>query len=297
MSAGNMSYLYYPGCTLKTKATDLDECAKKAAEALDIPLTEWDAWQCCGTVYPLAQDEIATRLSAVRTLDEAKRGGHDLLTLCSACHHVIKRVNRDMQVNTDIRTKANNYLALDTPYTGETRVVHYLEMLRDEVGFSKLRKRVTHPLSGLRVGAYYGCMLLRPADEMLFDDPENPSLMEDFIAAIGAEPVIYPYRNECCGGYMALEEKGLVQELCDKILDSAMQKGAQALITACPLCRYNLNKNATNHRIPVYYFTELLAQALGVQEAQGWQELQQEQQKLDGGSVRAAQKEVSDEPQ
>jgi len=267
LRAGNMSYLYYPGCTLKTKATDLDECAKKSAEALDIPLVEWDAWQCCGAVYPLAQDEIATRLSAIRTLDEARRGGHDLLTLCSACHHVIKRVNRDMQTNADIRSKANNYLALDRPYTGETRVVHYLEMLRDKVGFAELRKRVTNPLTGLKVGAYYGCMLLRPGEEMLFDDPENPSLIEDFLVAIGAEPVVYPYRNECCGGYMALEDNGLVQELCDRILDSAMQKGAQALITACPLCRYNLNKNATNHQIPVYYFTELLAQALGVQAA------------------------------
>ena len=259
-----MSFQYYPGCTLKTKAKDLDECARKSAEALGVPLIEWEEWQCCGTVYPQAQDEIATRLAAIRALDEARRNGSDLLTICSACHHVMKRINRDMQTNEDIRTKANNYLALDTPYTGQTRVVHYLEMLRDTVGFDELRKRVLYPLTGRRIGAYYGCMLLRPSKEMQFDDPENPSIMEDFLEAIGAEPVRYPYRNECCGGYVALEEAALVGELCGKVLDSARQKGAEALITACPLCRYNLRKNGSKQDMPVYYFSELLAEALGV---------------------------------
>jgi len=259
-----MSFLYYPGCTLKTKAADLDTYAKKSAEALGISLIEWEEWQCCGTVYPQAQDEIATRLSAIRTLDEARRKESDLLTLCSACHHVLKRINHDMQTNPDIRTKANNYLALDTPYTGQTRVVHYLEMLRDTVGFAEIRKRVLHPLTGRKIGAYYGCLLLRPGSVMGFDDPEAPTIMENFIESLGAESIVFPYRNECCGGYIMLEEKKLVQELSGRILDSAAQAGAEALITACPLCRYNLTKNAPGQGLPVYYFTELLAEAMGV---------------------------------
>ena len=259
-----MSFLYYPGCTLKTKAKDLDEYAKKSAEALGIPIIEWEEWQCCGTVYPQSQDEIATRLSAIRVLDEARKNESDLLTLCSACHHVIKRVNRDMQNNEDIWTKANNYLELETPYTGQTRVVHYLEMLRDVVGFDELKQRVKKPLEGRRIGAYYGCMLLRPSTEMQFDNPENPTIMEDFLKAIGAEPVVFPYRNECCGAYLALEDRDLVQELSGKVMASAGQRDAEALITACPLCRYNLNKEAAEGSPTVYYFTELLAEALDV---------------------------------
>ena len=156
-------------------------------------------------------------------------------------------------------------MQLEAPYEGETTVLHYLEVLRDRVGFDKLKEKVVNPLTRKKIGAYYGCLLLRPGKIMAFDDPENPRIMEDFIRALGAEPVIYPYRNECCGGYISLKEKEMSQNMCEKIEESAAGFGADMLITACPLCKYNLNKNAGN-RLPVYYFTELLAEALGVKE-------------------------------
>ena len=260
-----MKYSYYPGCTLKNKAKDLDAYARASALALGFELEEIENWQCCGGVYPLGSDEIATKLSSGRALNEAKEKGQDLVTLCSACHHVIKRVNDDMKNVDDIRFRANNYLKLDTPYAGETKVVHFLELLRDTIGFDELKKRVVKPLTGKNIGAYYGCLLLRPSGILAFDDPENPKIMEDFIRALGAEPVIYPYRNECCGGYISLKEKDMAKNMCDKITESASGFGADMLITACPLCMYNLNKSASKD-IPVYYFTELLAEALGLKE-------------------------------
>ena len=260
-----MKYSYYPGCTLKNKAKDLDEYARAAAKALGFEMEEIKDWQCCGGVYPLGSDEIATKLSSVRALNDAKEKGQDLITVCSACHHVLKRVNDDMKNVDDIRTRANNYLKLDTPYEGETNVLHYLEVLRDEVGFDEIKKKVVNPLTGKKIGAYYGCLLLRPGKIMAFDNPENPTIMEDFIRALGAEPVVYPYRNECCGGYISLKEKEMAQNMCEKIMDSAKGFEADMLITACPLCMYNLKKNG-NGDLPVYYFTELLAEALGVKE-------------------------------
>jgi heterodisulfide reductase subunit B len=266
MMAVNMEYIYYPGCTLRTKAKKLDGFARKSLEFLGVSVSEPADWQCCGAVYPMAEDEVATRLSAVRLLEQAHREQKSLLTLCSACHHVIKRVNDDVKTNADIRDKANNYLELDKPYNGDVRVVHFLEMLRDDIGFDELKKRVVKPLSGRRVAAYYGCLLLRPSNVMQFDDPENPSIFEDFIKALGAEPVVFSYRNECCGGY-CIERSG---ELCSsafsgKVNDSAEQNGADSIISACPLCRYNLSKNAGDGSPKAYYFTELLAEALGVQ--------------------------------
>ncbi len=258
-----MVYSYYPGCTLKTKAKDLDEYGRKAAEALGITLEELPEWQCCGAVYPLATDEIATKLSAVRALANAKEKDQPLVTLCSACHHVIKRVNNDMKTNDDIITRVNNYLKLDEKYNGETEVIHYLEMLRDKIGFDELKKKVVNPLKGRKIAAYYGCMLLRPSKEMQMDDPENPTIMEDFIKAIGAEPVVYAFRNECCGGYMTMNDKALACKMADKVVDSAKVKGAEEIITACPLCLYNLKENSKGD-MPIYYFTELLAEALGV---------------------------------
>ena len=130
-----------------------------------------------------------------------------------------------MQTDDNLRLKANNYLQLETPYLGEAEVVHYLEMLRDEVGFDNLRKAVKNPLKGVKIAAYYGCLLLRPGSVMAFDDPENPTIMESFIRAIGAEPVIYSQRNECCGGYMALEDKPAAQKRVDAIVKSAMDAG------------------------------------------------------------------------
>jgi len=259
-----MAYKYYPGCTLRTKAKELDGYARKSMEALGVEASEPEEWQCCGAVYPLGRDEVASKLAAIRVLAEARREGKDVLTLCSACHHVLKRVNHDIKVDAEIRNKANNYLAMEEPYEGDTKVTHFMEMLRDDVGFEELKKKVTTPLTGRKIGAYYGCMLLRPSDVMAFDDAENPILLESFIKAIGAEPVIFSYRNECCGSYGSFEDKEAVKKHSCAVLESARGKGAEMLVTACPLCRYNLTQSGLGAAMPVQYFTELLAEALGV---------------------------------
>ena len=260
-----MKVSYYPGCTLKTKAKELDKYGRRAAEVLGITMEEVENWQCCGGAFTSSTDEIATKLSSVRALAAAKEKGQDLVTLCSACHNVVKRTNDAMANNADFAMKANNYMKLDTPYNGETKVLHYLEMLRDTVGFDNLAKKVVNPLKGKKIAAYYGCLLLRPGKVMAMDNPENPKIMEDFIKAIGATPVVYPYRNECCGGYITLEDKSIAAKKSDKVLHSASVAGADLIITACPLCLYNLQKNGTED-LPVVYFTELLAEALGVKE-------------------------------
>ena len=259
-----MKINYYPGCTLKTKAKDLDATARLCAKALGVEMEEIENWQCCGAVYPMGTTEVATKLSAVRALDYAKHNGGKLLTLCSACHNVIKRTNEDMKNNEHMRTHANNYLKLDEPYAGETEVLHYLEMLKTVVGFDNIKKAVVNPIKR-EIGAYYGCLLLRPSGVMAFDNPENPTIIEDFIKAIGGTPVKYPFRNECCGAYVSLKNKDLPKEKSKKILQSAKEKGAKEVITACPLCLYNLQVNGENI-LPVRYFTELLAEALGVQQ-------------------------------
>ncbi|MBQ8825209.1 MAG: CoB--CoM heterodisulfide reductase iron-sulfur subunit B family protein [Ruminococcus sp.] len=258
-----MTFSYFPGCTLKTKAKELDRYARISAEALGFSLEELPDWQCCGGVYPMAKNEIATKLSSIRALASAKEKGQPLVTLCSACHNVIKQVNHDMQTDSNIVMKANNYMKLEEPYNGETEVLHYLEVLRDKIGFDNVAKAVKNPLKGKKIAAYYGCLLLRPGKVMQMDNPENPKILEDFIKAIGATPVLYPYRNECCGGYMTMEEKSVAENRSSLVMNSASEYGADMVITACPLCLYNLTKNSGSD-VPVVYFTELLAEALGL---------------------------------
>ena len=263
-----MKVSYFPGCTLKTKAKDLDIYARRSAAALGIELCEVDNWQCCGGVFVSVKDEIATKLSSVRALVAARDKNEPLVTVCSACHNVIKQTNHALLTDEDFAAKVNLYMQQDEkptePYNGETKVLHYLEMLRDMVGFDKIKEKVVNPLDGKKVAAYYGCMLLRPGKVMEFDDVENPQLLEEFIRALGAQPVIYPERNECCGGYVALEDADSARNKSQKVANSAKSHGADIIVTACPLCRYNLVKNGSE--LPVVYFTELLAEALGVKE-------------------------------
>lgn len=259
-----MKVSYYPGCTLRTKAKQLDLYARKSAEALGITMEEIENWQCCGGVFSTAKDEIATKLSSVRALSEAAKKEQILVTVCSACHNVIKQTNHAMQNDADFASHVNRYMAPES-YDGSARVLHYLEMLRDVVGFDTLKEKVVNPLSGKKIAAYYGCLLLRPGQTMQMDDVENPTILEDFIRALGAEPVIYAQRNECCGGYVAMEDPASAQKKSQKVLDSAASHGAEIVVTACPLCRYNLEKNGESE-MPVVYFTELLAEALGVKE-------------------------------
>ena len=263
-----MKVSYFPGCTLRTKAKDLDLYARKSAAALGVEMCEIPDWQCCGGVFVSASDEIASKLAAVRALVAARDAGQPLVTVCAACHNVMKQTNNAFLTDPHFDDAVNRYMAQEKepkePYHGEARVLHFMEVLRDEVGFDALKKAVKNPLTGKKIAAYYGCMLLRPGKVMQFDDVENPQLLEDLIRALGAEPVIYPMRNECCGGYVALEDAASAKKKSNAVSDSAAAHGADLMVTACPLCKYNLVKNGS--AVPVVYFTELLAEALGVKE-------------------------------
>ena len=153
-----MKVSYFPGCTLRTKAKDLDFYARKCAELLGVELCEIPDWQCCGGVFITAKDEIASKLSSVRALAAARDEAQPLVTVCSACHNVIKQTNHAMQTDADFADKVNRYMAQDknssAPYHGETAVYHYLELLRDVVGFDKLAQAVVHPRTGRKIAAY-----------------------------------------------------------------------------------------------------------------------------------------------
>ncbi len=260
-----MKVSYFPGCTLKNKAKQLDIYARRCAETLGVELVEPETWQCCGGVFTSAGDEVATKLSSVRALASAAGQQMPLVTVCSGCHNVIKRTNEAMKKDAAFARKVNLYMAQENvpAYDGSCKVLHYLELLRDVVGFDALKQKVTAPLTGKKIAAYYGCLLLRPAADMAMDDPENPRIFEDFIRALGADAVEWSSRNECCGGYVITTDPSAAGRRSRSICDDAADKGAEMIVTACPLCKYNLEKTSS---VPVVYLTEILAQALGVKE-------------------------------
>ena len=265
-----MQYTYYPGCTLYTKAKELDLAGRAAAEVLGFPLVELPDWACCGATFPLVKDNLMALAGPARILAGARQRGEALVTLCSTCYNVLKRTNHFLQHNPEDRQKINDFIEED--YQGDLKVLHYLEVLRNEVGFDVLRTKVARPLSGLIVTPYYGCMLLRPPKEMDLDDPERPRIFHTALESLGCRVVETPYLTECCGSFLTLSAPLAAAECSYAILRSAIQASAEVLVTTCPLCQFNLDSRQrtiqTIHSdfsgMPVLYFTQLLALALDV---------------------------------
>lgn len=265
-----MDYLYFPGCTLYTKAKNLDQTARDCSLLLGFELKELPNWTCCGATFPLATDNLMALLPPSRILARAREQGTILTTLCAVCFNVIKRTNHLIQKDGEKREKINNFIEMN--YQGDLRVLHYLEILKEEIGFPQIQKRLKRPLSGLKAAAYYGCMLLRPFDEMGFDDQEQPRLMEQFLEAMGAEPVDFPYKIECCGSFQSVGAPDVATECAQKILGSAIKNGAEVVVSTCPMCTFNIDHKQSDIKqkyldfktIPVLYVTQMLGIAMGL---------------------------------
>lgn len=265
-----MTHPYFPGCTLATKARSLDVAARAAAAALGAPLAELPKWNCCGAAFPLATDNLMNLIAPTRTLAHAAAQSDHIVTLCSACYNVLARTEQFLAAEPEKRERINAFT--EQPYAGGVRVLHLLELLRDEVTFARIKQHVQEPLTGQRLAPYYGCLLLRTGDAPRLDDPENPTILDDLLAALGAGVVDYTHKTECCGSYLAVSEPLVARDLSHAIVAAALRRKATALVTSCPLCLFNLENRQHElardypafRTLPVVYFTELLAQALGV---------------------------------
>ena len=267
-------YAYYPGCTLKTQAKGLELSALASLERLGVRYRELEKWTCCGTVYSLASDDAMRQVAQVRILAKAESAGFSrILTLCSMCYNTLKRTNMLVRSNPERLETINMFMDDEPDYQGSVEVKHLLEVLRDEVTFDKIRSTIIRPLKGLKVSAYYGCLLLRPKTVSI-DSSVNPHVMEDLISALGAEPVDSPERAKCCGAYLTVNRKDLVAGFAHDILSAARRRGAELVVTSCPLCFFNLDRRQEEvsriyggyEPIPVLYVTQLLALALGIRD-------------------------------
>jgi heterodisulfide reductase subunit B len=266
-----MTIPYYPGCTLSTKAKGYDLSGRAVAAALGMELLELPEWQCCGATFPLATDNSLALIAPTRVLYQAEQAGERVATLCAICYHVLKRTQTTLERDPEMRERINWFT--EQEYEGRVRVCHLLELLRDDLGWEALAEKVRRPLEGLRVAPYYGCLLLRPYDEIGLDNPEAPTILHDLLRALGAEVVDFPYSVECCGSYLTVRDPEVPEVLSRDIITSARARGAQVVVTACPLCQFNLDYSQrekesgfSGDEIPVMYFTQLMAVALGLSE-------------------------------
>jgi heterodisulfide reductase subunit B len=273
---------YFPGCTLKTKAIGLDDSVRDTAQALGHELVEVPDWTCCGATFSLAADNVMALAAPIRILANARKVSDSLVTVCAGCYNVLKRANYAVNQDPEKLKKITDFLEME--YDGGVKVIHYLEFLRDHVGFDKIAKAVKRDLSNIKVAPYYGCQMLRPHEELQFDDPEDPMMMDHLLEAIGCDVIDFPHKVECCGAFLTVcsevearrgESKpasGAVNECSYTILDAAVRRGADMMVLTCPLCHYNLDSTQDGilkrhygfKQIPVVYFSQLLAVALGL---------------------------------
>lgn len=271
---------YFPGCTLKTTARNFETSALSVASSLGLELAELPRWNCCGTVTSLTSDDLIHHVAPIRDLVRVEEMNdrreldkdYRLVTLCSMCFHVLKRANLRIVQNPEELKKINDFMYLEQDYAGRVSVVHFLEVLRD-IGFIAIQHKVRKPLAGLKVSPYYGCLLLRPKEAGI-DDPEAPTILDALCRALGAEVVDNPYKTRCCGSYQTVRDKYAAAELSYEILRRAWAEGAEAVVTSCPLCMFNLadrqreiiERHPEFVAMPVLYFTQLAALALGADE-------------------------------
>jgi heterodisulfide reductase subunit B len=265
-------YAFYPGCSLDTTAIEYGMSTHAVAKELGIEFLEVPDWNCCGASSAHMTDHLLALALPARVLALAETlPVNELVAPCAACHQRFAGVEYELSRDEELKKKVN--AVLERPYTGKVKVKSFLEVFANPETLDKIQKSVKRSLKGLKVACYYGCLFVKPPKVFDYaDDPENPQAMDNIIRALGAEPVPWPYKTECCGASLAMTDEEICTKLCNDILRVAKDAGADCVATCCPVCQQNLdmrqvsveNKYGTKYHIPVPFFTQLIGLALGI---------------------------------
>jgi len=263
-----MSYAFFPGCSMEGTAHDYQKSSLAVSKALGLGLPEIPGWTCCGSTSAHQTDHLLSIALPAKNLAAAE--GKTVAVGCAACYSRLKIANYEIATNAETRKTVASVLGQD--YDGKTEILHLLEIMVRDVGMRKIAQAVKHPLKGLKVVTYYGCLLTRPPEATKFDDVENPTLMDQVMAAAGATVVDWPHKTECCGAGYSITDVAIVKQLTREILAMAKAAGADCIVTACPMCQMNLDlrqqdtekASGETFNLPVFYFTQLLGLAFGI---------------------------------
>lgn len=264
-----MTIGYYPGCSLSSTAREYAVSVRKMCELLDINLQEISDWNCCGATSAHATNHRLSLLLPARNQALADKAGMDyVLAPCAACLNRQITARNALLEDGELRREIATATSIEV--SGNATFIGVMQLL-EGYGEEELAKRLKRPLKGLGLACYYGCLLVRPMDTMNFDDPENPLKMERIVTTLGAKPVDWAFKVECCGAGLTLAQQEMVEELTHNIARNAFGNGAKAFVVACPLCHANLDMRQKGMRkryddldlMPVYYISELVAIACG----------------------------------
>ena len=225
-------------------------------------LKELPDWNCCGASSGHCTNLKLSLALPGRNLAIAEREGMDLAVSCPACFLRLKKV--DYELSHDEKLRQEILRIMDMPYENKQKTRHILDIIYHDIGLETIRNKVKKPLNGLKIVSYYGCLLVRPPKVTEFGEHENPVLMDEIVEAIGAEPLDWSGKIDCCGGSLALTRTDIVYKLVENLMVAARSAGANCIVTACPLCQANLDtrqKDGKDKLLPIFYFSELMGLA------------------------------------
>ncbi len=264
-----MKVSYYPGCSLHATGKEYGQSVRAVSKALGIELKEIDDWSCCGATSAHSTNFKLSIALPARDLIAAERDAMDVMVPCAACFNRFKTAQHHLDKDKALRSEIEGIVG--AKYQGGIRVRNPLDIVSNDIGLETLEGRVKRKLTGLKPVSYYGCLLLRPPEVCNFDDYENPVLMDGILRALGADVRSWSYKTDCCGGSLTISKTGVVVKMVDKLMTMAREAEANCLVTACPVCMANLDMRASEHvRLPVFYFTELMALAMGLEGPEKW---------------------------
>jgi len=261
---------YYPGCSLESTAPEFDESTKAVAEALDLNLIEPDGWVCCGSSPAHRADPDAALRLPMENLALFERSGFKEVTMpCAACFNRHKSAQYEIRNHDGAKEKMDE--VLDYEYLDSIHVSTLAETVFNNVDPEDLAAKVKKPLDGLTVVCYYGCLLTRPPQVTEAKHPENPTDMDELMRALGADVKDWSYKTTCCGASHSAVRPDIVINLSGNIANHAREAGADAIVVSCPLCHLNLDARqmqmeSVEEPMPILYFTQLMAIALGLPE-------------------------------
>jgi heterodisulfide reductase subunit B len=261
---------YYPGCALHGSSNDYEQSLRACLGRLELEPQEIQDWVCCGaTAAHSLNHKLSIALPARNLALAEKQGFEDMLAPCPLCSMQLLKAAKTMNEDGNLRQEIS--CIVEAEVSGRVKVLNLIQVFQN-AGLDRIKSAVKNPLTDLKPACYYGCLLTRPPEVVKFDDPEQPSSMEAIVTALGAKPVEWNFRTECCGAGMTMAKEETVLDLSHRILADAQQHGANCLVTACPMCHVNLDmkqrdierRHSVRHGLPVYYLSDLVGLALGI---------------------------------
>ena len=276
--SSHLKYAYFPGCVAQGACRELYQSTQALTQALGIELIELKKAACCGSGTFKEDSQLLEDTVNARNIALAEELNLPLLTHCSTCQgvigHVDERLKESQENDPAYVEQVNGLLQKEgcSPYRGSTDVKHLLYALVADYGLEAIGQRVTKSLSGLKCAAFYGCYLLRAQKSMPYDDPFNPQAMENVFRVVGATPIYYRGRTQCCGWPLSSYATNQSFKMAGMHIQDALASGADCMITPCPLCHLNLDSRQPEVEkvigeklgLPVLHLSQLIALALGV---------------------------------